>query len=105
MLFFLLLQSVAAAAPDIEIGITARARSVEIERKGQASLRVTASPDGGSVVEAEALPPAGGRTSLRNVRVQVHGEARIAAPDALAAPGPVAAPEQKSERRETGEPR
>jgi hypothetical protein len=78
LLSLLLLQ--AAAQPDIEVGIRARARSVEIERKGETSLSVTAEPDGGSRVESRVTPKANARTKLRNIEVDIRGAASIAAP-------------------------
>ncbi len=84
MLFLLLLQAAAAQAPDIELNATVRARSVEIEKQGNASLTVTTSPDGGNVVDVKA-PKANGRKRLRNVTVDVRAEARIG--DPAAAPG------------------
>jgi len=38
----------AGSLPDIGLEIRARARSVEIERKGEATLQVHAEPDAGS---------------------------------------------------------
>lgn len=80
MLIALLLQSAAAPPPDIQLDIDVRARSVEIARKGEAELTVRAEPDGGSEVESVTLPAPEGRTKLRNVRIKVRGEARIAPP-------------------------
>jgi hypothetical protein len=73
----LLLQAAAQPAPDIELNIRARARSVEIERKGEAKLQVRAEPDAGSRVEARVEPLPEGRASLRTVEVDVRAEARI----------------------------
>jgi hypothetical protein len=84
MLLFILLQAAAAQAPDIELGARVRARSVTIEKQGNASLAVTTSPDGGNVVDVRA-PRANGRKTLRNVEVNVRAEARIGDP---AAPAP-----------------
>ncbi len=84
MLLFILLQAAAAQAPDIELGARVRARSVTIEKQGNASLTVTTSPDGGNVVDVRA-PRANGRKTLRNVEVNVRAEARIGDP---AAPAP-----------------
>jgi hypothetical protein len=64
---------------DIEIEIGLTARRVTIERRGEASLEVRASPDGGSAVAVQA-PEANGRRSLRNADVRVRAEARIADP-------------------------
>jgi hypothetical protein len=68
------------AQPDIELSISARAKSVEIERKGEAKLEVRAEPDAGSRVEARVEPKAEGRTKLRNVRVEVRAQASVADP-------------------------
>ena len=77
MLLLLLLQ--AAQAPDIEFNAHVRARSVTIEKQGDAKLTVTTSPDGGTVVDVQA-PKGNGRKRLRNVAVNVRAEARIADP-------------------------
>src|SRR5687767_13453275 len=81
LLSLILLQAAAASPvtqlPDLELDIRARARSVEIEQKGEATLEVTAEPDAGSRVEARVVPKAAGRTKLRNVQVDIHAEARI----------------------------
>ena len=83
LISLVLLQTAAAAGanagalPDIELNIHARARSVEIAQKGEAKLAVTAEPDAGSQVAVRVQPKAGGRTKLRNVEVNVRGEARI----------------------------
>jgi hypothetical protein len=76
----LLLQAAAAgpqALPDIELSVRARARSVEIARKGEAALEVHAEPDAGSRTEVRVEPLPEGRTRLRNVEVNVRAEARI----------------------------
>ena len=75
-MILLLLALQAAPLPDIELHATLEARSVTIEKKGEATLDVTASPDAGSEVKVEA-PKADGRKTLRNVRVEVDAEARI----------------------------
>ena len=82
MLLSLILLQAAAVSPspapaDIELNVRARARSVASEQKGEATLAVTAEPDAGSRVEARVAPKAAGRTSLRNVQVDIHAEARI----------------------------
>ncbi|HEY0085975.1 MAG TPA: hypothetical protein VGB65_08700 [Allosphingosinicella sp.] len=78
MLFVLLLQAAAAQPlPDIELNVRARARSVEIERKGEATLEVRAEPDAGSRVDVRVEPVPEGRTSLRNVEVNLRAEARL----------------------------
>ena len=78
MLFVLLLQAAAAQPlPDIELNVRARARSVEIENKGEATLEVRAEPDAGSRVDVRVEPLPEGRTSLRNVEVNIRAEARL----------------------------
>ena len=74
-------------APDIQLNAKVRARSVTIEKQGEARLSVTTSPDGvGNIVDVRA-PRANGRKTLRNVDVNVRAEARIGlVPDALALP-------------------
>lgn len=79
----LLILAQAAPPPDIELDIRASARSVRIERSGEASLEVRAGPD--SVVAVEA-PDAEGRRRLRNVEIRVKAEARIADPAARPRP-------------------
>ncbi len=74
----LLLQTAAAARPpDIELNIRATARSVRIEQKGETRLEVRAGPDAGSRAGTRVTPPANGSTTLRNVTLEVHAEARI----------------------------
>ncbi len=76
MIHFILLQAAAAQAPDIELNLSARARSVTIEQKGEARLEVRG--DGaGNRVEVRIEPKAQGRTELRNVTVEVHAEASV----------------------------
>lgn len=79
LMALLLAQAAQAPPPDIELDIRASARSVRIERSGEASLEVRAGPD--SVVEVEA-PDSAGRRRLLNVEVRVKVEARIADPQA-----------------------
>ncbi|MFN3388117.1 MAG: hypothetical protein ACK40O_04245 [Allosphingosinicella sp.] len=93
MLLYLLLQSAAAPPPDIQLDIDLKARSVEIERRGEAALTVRAEPDGGSAVEAATAPAPEGRRKLRNVRVKVRGEARIAPPAQIGEAGETPAPQ------------
>ena len=61
-----------------------QARQVTIEKQGEASLTVRASPDAGSRVDVRA-PAANGRKTLRNVAVDITAEARLADPRARAA--------------------
>jgi len=76
MLFLILLQAAEPAAlPDIELNLRARVRSVEIERRGEAKLEVRGGE--GSAVEARVDPPAGGKTALRNVKVNVRARAHL----------------------------
>lgn len=77
-IMFLLLQA-AAPLPDIELNANVRARSVTIEKQGDARLTVTTSPEGANIVDVRA-PKANGRKRLRNVAVDVRAEARIADP-------------------------
>ena len=79
LLALLLVQATGAVEtpPDIELNIRARARSVEIERKGEAKLEVRAEPEGGSRIEARVEPLPEGRTTLRNVEVNLNAQARL----------------------------
>ena len=73
-----------AALPDIQFGARVEARSVTIEKKGEARIEVRAEPDAGSLVKVEA-PRADGRKTLRNVRINIDAETRIADPARSAA--------------------
>lgn len=73
MLLFFLLQSI--ASPDIEFRADVRAKSVTVERRGDATLEVRADPDGGSMVKVDA-PPAS--STLRNVTIVVDAKAVLA---------------------------
>jgi hypothetical protein len=73
----LLLQAAAAPPPDIELNIRATAKSVRIEQKGETRLEIRAGPDAGSGAGTRVTPPANGSTTLSNVTVEVHAEARI----------------------------
>ena len=68
-----------AAAPDIELNAHVRAKSVTIEKQGDASLTVRTDPEGANLVDVRA-PKANGRKRLRNVEATVRAEARIAEP-------------------------
>lgn len=74
MLFLLALQ--AATLPDVSLHATLTARTVTIEKHGQATLEVHADPDAGSLVKVEA-PRANGAKTMRNLSVAVDAEARI----------------------------
>ena len=76
MIFLILLQAAAAPPPDIELNFSARARSVTIERKGEAKLEVRGEGPGNRV-DVKVEPKAEGRTELRNVTVDVHAEASV----------------------------
>jgi hypothetical protein len=76
---FALLQ-VAASAPDIAFNATIRARSLTIQKQGEARLTVTA--DGENVVDVQA-PKANGRKRIANPEIKVKVEARIADPAAV----------------------
>jgi hypothetical protein len=75
MILFLLLQA-AEPLPDIELDLRARARSVEIERKGEARIELRGA-EPGTRLDARVEPPAEGRTRLRNVTVRVHARASV----------------------------
>ena len=80
MLLILLVAAQAASpAPDVALDVRVQARDVRIEQRGQATLELRASPDGG-IVENVDRPDAAGRRRLRNVDVRVQAEARIADP-------------------------
>jgi len=75
------LQAAAEPLPVIELEAQVAARRVEIERAEGVRLDVRAEPDAGSDVRVSKNPNAarGGKT-LRNVRVAIDAEARIAPP-------------------------
>jgi uncharacterized protein (DUF58 family) len=77
-----LLQAAAPApAPDIELSVHLKAKSVTIEQKGEARLDVHAEPDGGATrVETNVQPKPEGRRELRNVTVDIHAQASLAEP-------------------------
>jgi len=81
ILLLLILQASPAPA-DIELTARVRARSVTIEKQGDARLTVTTDPDGGNLIDVLAPKP-NGRKQLRNVEVNVRAEARIADPAEL----------------------
>ncbi len=71
----------AAVQPDIQLSVRLSAERVSLEKKGEASLTVSSSPEGRNLVDVRA-PAANGRRTLRNVEVTVDAEARIAGPEA-----------------------
>jgi hypothetical protein len=76
----LLLQA-AAPAPDIELNVHLKAKSVTIEQQGEAKLSVHAEPDAGtSGVKTNVQPRAEGRRELHNVTVDIHASASLADP-------------------------
>jgi hypothetical protein len=79
MLLTLCLLQAAAQAPDIELKANVRARSLTIEKKGDARLTLTTNPDGGNIVAVQA-PKADGRKTIRDVNVALDAKARIADP-------------------------
>ena len=93
-------QAATAAAPDIQFHAVVDARSVKIEKKGQATLRAWADPDAGSIVNIEA-PKANGAKTFRNVRVTVDAEARIGGNGAAGATIEASKPKET----ETAQPR
>ncbi|QDP19378.1 hypothetical protein [Sphingomonas xanthus] len=69
----LLLQT---AQPDIQLNARIEARSMKIERHGEARLEVRSDPDGGNVVKADVSPRTKAKEQ-RNVVVTLDAEARI----------------------------
>jgi hypothetical protein len=76
MLLLLLFQAAAAQAPDIELNVHARIKSLKIERNGEARLEVEGEGPGNRV-DVNVEPKAQGRTQLRNVTVDIHAEASV----------------------------
>ena len=76
MILLFLLQAAVPQAPDIELNLSVRARSVTIEKKGEARLEVRGEGPGNRV-EVKVEPKAQGRAELRNVTVDVHAEASV----------------------------
>lgn len=76
MILLVLFQAAAVQAPDIELNLKARARSVTIERKGEARLEVRGEGPGNRV-EVRVEPKAEGRRELRDVSVDLHAEASV----------------------------
>lgn len=74
----------AAPAPDIEIRAHADIRSVKIRSQGTASLTLHAEPGDAPPITVERSAPAG-RTSYRNLQIDLHGFARLTAPQPIAA--------------------
>ena len=95
MILLLLLAQAATPAPDIELNATIRAKSVTIEKRGEARLTVTTDPDGGNLIDVQA-PKANGRKKLRNVEVRIDAEARIG--------DPTGAPQNNQAQPETPSP-
>ena len=76
MILVILLQAAATQAPDIELNLSLRARSVTIEQKGEARFEVRGEGPGNRV-DVKVEPKAQGRTELRNVTVDVHAQASV----------------------------
>ena len=76
--------------PEIQLDISATARRVVVDSRGQTSLTVHASVNGtegeGNLVQVEAPELPQGRRELRNVNVRVRAEARL--PEAENVPQP-----------------
>ena len=81
MLLWLIALQAAQAAADIQLDVHATVERVKIDQRGDTSLELRASPDGGSRVQVDK-PETRGRRQLRNVDVRVRAEARIADPAA-----------------------
>lgn len=75
MILLILLQAT-AQSPDIELNLNVRAKSVRIEKKGEARLEVRGEAPGNRV-DVKVEPKAEGRTELRDVTVDIHAEASI----------------------------
>jgi hypothetical protein len=71
--------------PDLEFHAAVRARSLTIEKNGDARLTVTTDPTGRNVADIQA-PKAQGRRTIANPVITIHVEARIADPAAAAPP-------------------
>jgi hypothetical protein len=76
MLILLFLQAATGQAPDVELNLHATARSVRIERKGEARLEVRGEGRSNRV-DARIEPKAEGRSELRNVTVDIHAQASV----------------------------
>ena len=74
----------AAPPPDLEITAHADIRSLKIRSQGTARLELHAEPGGAPPVAVERSLPAG-RTSDRNLSIDIHGIARLTAPEPIAA--------------------
>ena len=92
LLAFLVAVQAAAPAPDIALDVRVQARELRVEQNGQASLQLSASPDGGSVQNVDK-PRTNGRGRLRNIDVRVQAEARIGDPTRAPAPTETASPQ------------
>jgi hypothetical protein len=79
MIFLMIAAQAAATLPDIEFKADVRARSLTVEKQGEARLSLTTEPEGENIIDVQA-PKANGRKTLRNVRVNVRAEARIGDP-------------------------
>jgi len=79
MIFLMLAAQATATLPDIELKADVRARSVTVEKQGEARLSLTTQPEGANIIDVQA-PKANGRKTLRNVRINVRAEARIGDP-------------------------
>jgi hypothetical protein len=91
-MFFLLIL-VQAAAPDIEFDFRGRARSVEVQQKGETKLEVWAEPEGGSQGRTTVQPRPRDANRLKNVEIEIHAEARIAPPQQIPEAAETASPQ------------
>ena len=73
-----------ASPPDIEIRARADIRSVEIRSQGRAQLALHAEPGEAPPVEVDRSAPPGSR-KYRNLRIDLHGFARLTPPEPIAA--------------------
>jgi hypothetical protein len=77
MIWLILLQAAAPPpAPDIELNLHLRAKSVRIDQRGEARLEVRGEGPGNRV-DVHVEPKAQGRTELRNVTVDIHAQASV----------------------------
>ena len=73
-----------APPPDIEIRARAEIRSLDVRSPGTARLELRAQPGDAPPVEVVRSAPAGAKR-YRNLVIEIHGIARLAAPSPIAA--------------------
>ena len=81
LLFFQLAAAqTGAPPPDIEVTARVQAREVTIRQDGEARIELHAEPGVAPPVRVERSAPPGAR-SYRNLTIDLHGQARLSAPD------------------------